>query len=136
MERTTQQRKAILNCLLKGGRPLSVNEILESATNSVTGLGIATVYRNLKALLAEGRVKRVDLPGQAPRWEMVPEDHHHHFLCRTCDKLFEIRACSENMARLLPEGYVLETHDILLHGQCAACAGNVLKRPAGKKISK
>ncbi|HXY75163.1 MAG TPA: transcriptional repressor, partial [Dehalococcoidales bacterium] len=116
MERTTQQRIAILNSLQNSGRPLSVNEILASAKNSVGGLGIATVYRNLKALLSESKVKRVELPGQSPRWEMVPEDHHHHFLCRTCDKLFEIHACPEDITRLLPDGYVLEAHDILLHG--------------------
>ncbi|HXX59066.1 MAG TPA: transcriptional repressor [Dehalococcoidales bacterium] len=123
MVRATKQRKAILDSLLHCGRPLSVSEILESAKNSVKGLGIATVYRNLKALQEDGSIKKVDLPGQLPRWEMVPEEHHHHFLCRTCDKLFEVHACPENIAALLPDGYILETHDILLQGQCDTCAG-------------
>jgi len=136
MERTTQQRIAILNSLQNSGRPLSVNEILASAKNSVGGLGIATVYRNLKALLSESKVKRVELPGQSPRWEMVPEDHHHHFLCRTCDKLFEIHACPEDITRLLPDGYILEAHDILLHGQCDACVGKKLQIPAKNKSCK
>jgi len=38
----------------------------------VSGLGIATVYRNLKALQEEERIIQVDIPGQPPRWEMVP----------------------------------------------------------------
>jgi Fur family transcriptional regulator, ferric uptake regulator len=122
MIRNTQQRRAIYNALAKSGRPLSVNEILALAQNEIKSLGIATVYRSLKALQEEGQINQVDLPGQAPRWE-VPATHHHHFLCRTCDKLFEIHACPENIRRLLPDGYNLEEVYILLHGQCSACAG-------------
>ena len=121
MRRDTQQRDAIHKALVNAGRPLSVDELFELAQNEVAGLGIATVYRNLRALQSEGQVEQVDLPGQPPRWEVASEGHHHHFLCRTCDKLFEIQGCSEDIKRLLPEGYILEEHDILLRGQCDAC---------------
>ena len=122
MVRATQQRKTIQQVLVKYGRPLAVSEILDLARTEVAGLGIATVYRNLKALQEEGQIIQVDLPGQAPRWEIAPESHHHHFLCNTCDKLFEIHGCPEDMSNLLPKGYTLEEHDILLRGQCDACA--------------
>ncbi len=125
MVRTTQQGKAIYNALVNSGRPLSVSEVFELAKNEVIGLGVATVYRNLKALQEEGRITQVDLPGQPPRWE-VPTSHHHHFLCRTCDKLFEIHACPDNIRRLLPEGYILEEHDLLLRGECDICAQKAL----------
>lgn len=121
MLRDTRQKNAIRKALFDAGRPLSVKEILETAQNDVTGLGVATVYRNLKSLQVEGLIVQVDLPGQPSRWE-VPEDHHHHFLCRVCDKLFEIHNCPEDLIRLLPEGYTLEEHDILLRGQCNKCA--------------
>ncbi len=121
MVRSTQQRKAIYNALCNSGRPLSVAEILEKARDEAAGLGIATVYRGLKALQEEGKIDQVDLPGEPPRWE-VPGGHHHHFLCRTCDRLFEIEACPGNITWEVPQGYVLEEHDILLRGQCDACA--------------
>jgi len=124
MKRDTQQRDAIRKALLSAGRPLSVNEVFELAKNEVAGLGIATVYRNLKALQTEEWIVQVDLPGQPSRWEVSPQAHHHHFLCRTCDKLFEIHDCPEGLIRLLPEGYTLEEHDILLRGQCDTCTGN------------
>jgi len=123
MSRATQQRDAIRKALVNAGRPLSVNEVFEMAQGEVAGLGIATVYRNLKALQLEGQIVPVDLPGQPPRWEATPEGHHHHFLCRTCDKLFEINGCPEGIKHILPEGYTLEEHDILLRGQCDACTG-------------
>ena len=121
MVRNTQQRKAIYQTLAGSGRPLSVSEIFELAKNRVKGLGIATVYRSLNALEHEGRIRQVDLPGQSSRWEL-PGRHHHHFLCRSCDKLFEIHACPVDIRNLVPKGYRLEEHDILLHGQCDICA--------------
>ena len=121
MKRDTRQRDAIRNALIKAGRPLSVDEILGLAKNEVTSLGIATVYRNLKALQLEGCIAQIDLPGQPPRWEMSLKCHHHYFLCRTCDRLLEIDECLDGITRLLPEGYTLDDHYILLRGQCDVC---------------
>ncbi len=122
ISRETRQKNAIRKAFFSAGRPLSVKEILETARNEVTNLGIATVYRNLKALQAEGSIVPVNLAGKKARWELSEVHHHHHFLCRVCDKLFEIPNCLENLSTLLPEGYTLEEHDILLRGQCDSCA--------------
>ena len=122
MERDTRQRQAILKAMVKANRPLAVNELFLLAKREIVGLGIATVYRNIKTLKAEKRIIQVDLPGQPPRWELPPEDHHHHFLCRTCNKLFEVYDCPDDLQRLLPKGYTLEEHDILLRGQCNSCS--------------
>ena len=124
MVRNTQQGNAIRQALKKAGRPLSAQEVLNQAQKKVPGLGMATVYRNLKSLQEDGSVVAVELPGQSPRWEPAPENHHHHFLCNTCDKLYEINACPADLQRLLPEGYTLEEHDILLRGLCDDCSRN------------
>ena len=102
---------------------LSVDELFKLAQKEFAGLGIATVYRNLKTLQSQKQIVQVDLPGRPPRWELVPEEHHHHFLCRTCNRLFEINDCPDDLKRLLPRGYTLEEHDILLRGQCNSCSG-------------
>ena len=125
MKRDTHQRDAIRKALLNAGRPLSISEIFESAQNEAAGLGIATVYRNLNALQKEGLIVQVDLPGEPARWEALPDGHHHHFLCRTCNKLFEIQGCPEGLKYLLPEGYTLEEHDLLLRGKCDVCTAKV-----------
>jgi Fur family transcriptional regulator, ferric uptake regulator len=121
MSRDTHQKEAIRKALLNAGRPLSTREVFITAQSEVAGLGIATVYRNLRSLQETGLIIQVDLPGEPPRWEIIPEGHHHHFLCRTCDKLFEINNCPEGLKQLLPEGFSLEEHDILLRGQCSHC---------------
>jgi Fur family transcriptional regulator, ferric uptake regulator len=122
LQRKTQQRAAIRNVLLASGRPMSPQEILDAAQTEVPGLGIATVYRNVKSLLDEGWLKEVELPGQPSRYEIGGKAHHHHFLCRACDRVFEIDQCPGALAHLAPPGFKPEGHEILLFGLCQACA--------------
>jgi Fur family transcriptional regulator, ferric uptake regulator len=121
MMRNTSQRDAIRRVMVQADRPLSTGEIFDMARGRISRLGIATVYRTLKSLKEAGAIREVDLPGQSSRWELANKDHHHHFLCRTCDKLFEIEGCPGDMGNLLPPGYALEAHNILLEGKCSDC---------------
>ena len=122
MERKTRQRSAVRDALLEAHRPLTPSEVLEIAQRRVSGIGIATVYRVLKALLEEGGVVPVEIPGSAPRYEMAHLGHHHHFQCRLCSRVFEIRGCPGNLQRLAPPGFLLEGHDVTLYGRCVTCA--------------
>jgi Fur family ferric uptake transcriptional regulator len=121
MKRNTSQRDAIRHVIIQADRPLSTGEIFDLARDRIPRLGIATVYRTLKSLKEEGSIREVDLPGQSSRWELANKDHHHHFLCRTCDKLFEIEGCPGDLGNLLPPGYAMEEHSILLEGKCRDC---------------
>lgn len=130
--RSTRQREAIRAGLALAARPLTPAEILAQAQAQVPGLGIATVYRNLKWLVAEGQIRTVDLPGQAPRYEMAQPGlahgahagHHvHHFHCQRCDRVFPIHACPGSIDQLAPAGFQVERHDLTLHGLCADCSG-------------
>ena len=123
MKRDTQQRRAIRRTIEDNGRPLSPKEVLDAARSHCPGLGIATVYRTIKALAEEGSLAQVDLPGEPPRYEATGKQHHHHFHCRACDGVFEVEACPAGIRRLLPGGFRLERHEIILYGLCAACEG-------------
>ncbi|RPJ64082.1 MAG: transcriptional repressor [Dehalococcoidia bacterium] len=121
MKRNTSQRDAIRRVIVQADRPLSTDEIFDMARNRIASLGIATVYRTLKSLKEEGAIHEVDIPGKSSRWELADKDHHHHFLCRNCDKLYEVEGCLGGIDRLLPPGYSLEAHNILLEGKCREC---------------
>ena len=122
MERNTQQRQAIVKVFEKSGRPLSVQETLEQAQKKVPGLGVATVYRNLKALVADGQLTTVDMPGGAIMYELPKEGHHHHFACVGCQKVFDIDMCGLNLQKLVPPGFKLQNHELFLSGFCKSCA--------------
>jgi Fur family ferric uptake transcriptional regulator len=120
--RRTRQRAAIRAVLEAAHRPLSVAEILELARKQVHGLGIATVYRAVGALLEEGFLTTVEISGEAPRYEVAGQGHHHHFRCRRCCRVFEVHGCVPEVERLAPPGFLLEEHEILLAGLCPECA--------------
>jgi len=122
MERNTQQRRAILAALEVTKRPLSVQEILDIASSDCPGLGIATVYRNVKALLQDEKLSPVELPGGSVLYELPGHHHHHHFSCRKCQKVYDIFDCGLNLHNLVPSGFKLEEHEILLSGVCEASA--------------
>lgn len=122
MERNTRQRSAIRDAIAQAERPLLPQEILEHAQRDAPGLGIATVYRNLKALVDEGELRAVHLPGENPRYELAGHHHHHHFQCTRCQRVFDVHACPGNLSRLAPQGFTVEDHDLTLYGVCSDCA--------------
>lgn len=122
MRRETRQRRAIRRTLEEAGHPLSPKELLEGGRKYVAGLGIATVYRNLKTLLDDGSITSVELPGEAPRYEMSGKDHHHHFHCRECDRVYEVDGCPSDIRSVTPDGFRVESHEFVLYGLCGTCA--------------
>lgn len=119
--RNTAQRKAIREVFTRSGQPLAPREALESAQRLVPSLGMATIYRTLKALVAEGWLVAVDLPGEAPRYERAGKPHHHHFVCSGCERVFEVEGCPGNLEMLVPPAFRLDRHELVLYGVCATC---------------
>ena len=120
--RDTAQRRALRAAFERAARPLSPAELLAEAQGEVPGLGLATVYRNVRALVEEGWLEEVALPGAPSRYEIAGKHHHHHFRCRICDRVYEVDGCPPDLSTLLPPGFRLEGHDITLLGRCATCA--------------
>jgi Fur family transcriptional regulator, ferric uptake regulator len=120
MQRKTQQRETIQTILKEAARPLTVHEILERAAKRVSSVGIATVYRCMKALMESGDVTLVEIVGEPLRYEVAHLEHHHHFVCDTCKRVYDVQGCVP-IASLIPKGFRLREHEIVLHGVCAAC---------------
>ncbi|MGD9683265.1 MAG: Fur family transcriptional regulator [Candidatus Obscuribacterales bacterium] len=121
MERNTQQRQAIFATFESSGRPLSVQEIHDIAKKTCRGLGIATVYRNLKALAEDGKIVSIEMPGGLVLYELPGAGHHHHFSCLSCQKVFDVQTCGLSFQKLLPDGFELVEHEVLLAGYCRSC---------------
>jgi Fur family ferric uptake transcriptional regulator len=130
--RDTSQRRAIRAALDRAGRPLSAGEILDAARKAVPGLGVATVYRAVRTLQADGALHQVNLPGDSPRYELSGKKHHHHFHCLVCSGVFEVHDCPGELEHLSPPGFVLERHEVILYGRCRACARRRYGRGAAR----
>ena len=123
MQRQTQQRVAIEAAFVSAGRPLSPQEILDAARDQVPSLNLATVYRTLKRMVEDRAIHPVELPGEPARYELqaAAERHHHHFRCDHCDAVFDMEGCVAGLKKLLPRGFRMTGHDIVLYGLCDAC---------------
>ncbi|MCU0626378.1 MAG: transcriptional repressor [Gemmatimonadaceae bacterium] len=121
MERNTRQRAAIRQVFEEQGRPLSPGELLDAARLHVPSIGIATVYRTIKAMADDGEIITVDVPGEPPRYERAHLGHHHHFHCRGCDRVYEVHGCPGDIEKLAPTGFKLDGHAVMLFGRCDGC---------------
>ncbi len=119
--RATNQRAAVRAAIERADRPLSPAEILSLAQRDEPGLGIATVYRTVKLGVAQGWLAAVDLPNGPTRFEPAGKSHHHHFECTACRSVFDVPGCPGRMTQLVPPGYELQDHEIILYGRCADC---------------
>lgn len=124
MGRNTGQKDAVKRTMKKALRPLTPQEVLERASIDVPGLGIATVYRHLKSLNEDGFLTCVDLPGEGTRYELSSIDHHHHFKCDICERVFDVPGCARGLESLAPEGFHVDRHEVILFGVCADCSAS------------
>ncbi|MGC1480955.1 MAG: transcriptional repressor [Chthoniobacterales bacterium] len=121
MAYATPQKQVIMRILETAGRPLTPSELCATAQRELPRLGIATVYRAIKTFVEEGSVRLVDVPGAPPHYEHASRQHHHFFLCKECKRLFDLVGCVRGVASLAPPGFRVESHEIVLFGDCPDC---------------
>ena len=128
--RHTAQNEALRRVFEDSGRPLGPREALKLAQKKVPALGVATVYRAINRWVEETWLVPVLLPGEPARYEQAGKGHHHHFRCRRCGGVFEVEGCPGGLRKMVPRGFRLESHELVLAGLCALCAR--VRRCAGR----
>lgn len=119
----------------RANAPLSAQEVREQAAAVLGRVGLATVYRALKAMLASGEVVSVEIAGSTPRFELSSKGHHHHAMCVVCRKVWDLEGCAGGFEGLAPRGFVVTNHELTLFGRCKACSkapdqGTPARKPA------
>ncbi|MET3493122.1 Fur family transcriptional regulator [Variovorax boronicumulans] len=148
MQRLTRQRNAVFSAFSDAGRVLTAPQILEHARAIVPEISLSTVYRQVSLLLADGEIAKVELPGEPARYEVAcradahshsqpggeaaekTDHHHHYFHCSGCGQVFMLHACPGPMTDLAPKGFEVRSHEVTLHGLCAACVAADRKKSA------
>ena len=78
--RHSHQRERILEYLCQSQEHPSAEQVYQDLRPEIPGLSLGTVYRNLQALVTEGKVRKIDMPQGGARYDRV-EDDHAHFVC-------------------------------------------------------
>ena len=135
--RVTPQRQAVYRALV-GDRTHPTAEAVHAKLRlGMSSLSLATVYRILESLEAEGLVRRVSTTGSVARFD-ANRSRHQHLVCRICGRLTD---CEEDaLSRVqLPRsrfgGFMAEEIDIRIVGTCQTCrrAAARRRRTTGKK---
>lgn len=125
-QRNTWQRDRV-RAALSGARGfVSAQDLHASLRDDNTGIGLATVYRTLAALSANGEADQLQSPeGEAIYRACSSDGHHHHLICRNCGTTVEIQASDvETWAQqtAAAHGFTRAEHVVDIFGLCAACS--------------
>lgn len=127
--KTTQLRaihKEILNILNKKCG-LSASEIFEKLKlTELRNISQTTTYRAINFLCNTNLIKPLQFHDGHTRYELIQkENHHHHFICTSCNELFPIDLCPyNNIEEHLPEGFKVKFHNFEVFGICKECNNN------------
>lgn len=125
MIRFTRQRRAIERAFAAEKRPLSPTEVFAAASRELPGIGLRTVYRQLRDMANQGIVVGVDYPGQPLRYEWVNHAHRTHFICRRCQRVFDLEIEIPETEIRVPEGFSLTGQETILYGSCPDCSARL-----------
>ena len=117
----TQQREVILSVLKEAGRPLTREEILSLGRQSLPRLGAATVNRAIRAMTAAFQVIGVQFAGQPRRYELPAPSAHPHFICRSCERVFDLPIAMQLPKISPPKGFLITGGEVVYSGKCPEC---------------
>ena len=116
--RDTRQRTAILETLQGATHPMTPKEIQEEASETSPSLGIATVYRNLRLMLANQEIEAIEVPGHRACYMLPQAGHRTLAVCRDSYRVNLVDGLDLNIRDgQLPEGFEAEKVEIFIYGR-------------------
>ena len=126
MKRNTWQRAAVRDALEAADAFVSALQLHERLRASGSGVGVATVYRALSDLAAEGDADLMQSPeGDNVYRACRSAAHHHHLVCTSCGMTVEIEAqpVEQWAAGVATQyGFTQPRHLVDVFGLCPACS--------------
>ena len=122
--RYSQQRERIYQVVVASNQHPTAQMVYDTLRQEMPQLSLGTVYRNLRQLAQEGRLRELD--GPTARYDSVLRPHSH-IRCLRCGALadagtpYDPALDQGDVAR----GWTVRGHDLLFHGVCPACAEKI-----------
>lgn len=103
-------------------RHMTAEEIFLECRAQSLKVSVATVYRNLGAMVEQGLIRKLSVTGQPDHYDrnMFP---HEHVVCVVCGKLRDVYV--EGLEELLESsvGVKLDSYDLCMRYICPECSG-------------
>lgn len=122
MVRQTRQRAAVIEVLQASREHPDAATIHAAVRERLPSVSLGTVYRTLDALVAGGVVVTLERAGLATRYDWREGTTHHHAVCRTCGKIFDVDATLPAVPSVnLPGGFRVTDVHLEFMGVCDHC---------------
>jgi Fur family transcriptional regulator, peroxide stress response regulator len=123
MNRKSRQREAIGRALRGTSSHPSAEWIYERVRKEMPGVGLATVYRNLRLMKAAGEICELDTADSESHFD-GDTSLHYHFLCDRCGRIVDLDEPVDADVESRVEqrtGLKVTRHHLALYGLCVEC---------------
>ena len=123
--RETRQRTAVSAALTGAEEFVSAQELHARLRAEGDSIGLATVYRTLQQLAADGEVDVLRAGEGETVYRRCSTGHHHHLICRGCRRTVEVEGAEvERWAKrvAVANGFADVEHVVEVFGTCTECA--------------
>ena len=122
----SKQREALLTLLRSTHSHPSADWLYENLRKEFPNISLGTVYRNLAVLADSGEIVKIQTSSNKEHFDGFT-DKHHHFVCRGCDKIFDvsidgIEKAEKQAAEKLHAD--VEGSSLVFYGICKECSQN------------
>ncbi len=121
----TRQQAAVAALLENSDDFTSAQTVHARLREAGAGVGLATVYRTLQAMVDAGTVDVLRTDDGEAVYRACSTHHHHHLVCRSCGRTVEVEGPAvERWADKVAEdhGFRDVTHTLEIFGTCTDCA--------------
>ena len=120
----SKQRQVVLLAVQTSSDHPTAEMVLGRCKELMPSINLATVYRNLNALVKEGKVRKIEAVG-GDRFDKTLFDHAH-FQCSKCGAVTDIMGIDVKSILAIAKfgGNDIIDTEINFRGVCATCKGN------------
>ena len=119
--KVTPQRLGILSLMNKAGH-LSIDDLFIQIKRQFASISLATLYKNINAMLDNGLVSEIKIPNQKPKYE-ISKHTHAHLLCESCGELKDIDIDLNALISTTEDqsSYKINDMNLIFSGLCSKC---------------
>jgi len=120
--RATAQRLLICQEINEAGH-IDIDNLYENLREKIPSLSLATVYKNIHALVDSEIVSEVNVSGRKNLFEMTTNPHIHH-ICDSCGFIEDLHIDTSRIQQEIVDqtGRDLNACKVTVYGTCESCS--------------
>lgn len=118
--RYSSRREAILEVMRSTVSHPTAEWVYGKVRESIPNISLGTVYRNLGALVGDGRLITVETDDGVLHFD-ADVSPHAHFVCTECGRISDLYGCDDLEDELTRKGYAVDCVKTVVYGRCTHC---------------